>query len=79
MFSGFLLQDVGSGEGKSYAVNFPLKDGIDDESYRMICVPVSFYVCMCVCEGVHFIFIYISPFHPFKDGSGIYIYILFLF
>jgi histone deacetylase 1/2 len=27
------LRDHGIGVGKYYAVNFPLRDGIDDESY----------------------------------------------
>lgn len=44
-FGGFFpgtgaVSDTGVGRGKSYAVNFPLKDGIDDESYREIFVPV---------------------------------------
>lgn len=30
------VADVGQGKGKHYSVNFPLKDGIDDESYRQI-------------------------------------------
>ncbi|KAJ3055634.1 putative histone deacetylase 1-B, partial [Rhizophlyctis rosea] len=34
------LSDIGSGKGKNYAINFPLKDGIDDESYRTIFQPV---------------------------------------
>jgi len=32
--------DVGAGVGEYYAVNFPLKDGIDDESYEEIFNPV---------------------------------------
>ena len=36
-----LLQDIGAGKGKYYAVNFPLRDGIDDESYEQIFNPVS--------------------------------------
>jgi histone deacetylase 1/2 len=32
--------DIGYGEGKNYAVNFPLNDGMDDESYRSIFRPV---------------------------------------
>lgn len=32
--------DVGIGRGKYYSANFPLRDGIDDESYREIFVPV---------------------------------------
>ena len=35
------LGDMGKGKGKGYAVNFPLKDGIDDESYKSIFRPVS--------------------------------------
>ncbi|NWS42826.1 HDAC2 deacetylase, partial [Probosciger aterrimus] len=27
------LRDIGAGKGKYYAVNFPMRDGIDDESY----------------------------------------------
>jgi len=30
------LQDVGVAKGKNYAVNVPLNDGIDDESYKYI-------------------------------------------
>lgn len=33
-------QDIGAGKGKYYAVNFPLRDGIDDESYEQIFVPI---------------------------------------
>ncbi|TNY24007.1 histone deacetylase [Rhodotorula diobovata] len=32
--------DKGKGRGKGYAVNYPLKDGIDDESYRSVFRPV---------------------------------------
>ena len=35
-----ISQDVGAEKGKYYAVNFPLRDGIDDESYEMIFKPV---------------------------------------
>ena len=34
------LRDIGAGKGKYYAVNFPLRDGIDDDSYQNIFVPV---------------------------------------
>jgi acetoin utilization deacetylase AcuC-like enzyme len=34
------LRDVGVGSGKYYAVNFPLRDGIDDVSYKSIFEPV---------------------------------------
>ena len=37
----FSQQDIGAGKGKYYAVNFPLRDGIDDESYEQIFNPVS--------------------------------------
>jgi histone deacetylase 1/2 len=30
------IKDIGTKEGKNYSVNFPLKDGIDDESFMMI-------------------------------------------
>ncbi|EGF80610.1 hypothetical protein BATDEDRAFT_24371 [Batrachochytrium dendrobatidis JAM81] len=30
------INDVGHGRGKHFAINFPLKDGIDDESYKDI-------------------------------------------
>jgi histone deacetylase 1/2 len=38
----FLTQDIGHGRGKNYSINFPLKDGIDDESYRDIFKSVCF-------------------------------------
>ncbi|XP_038057351.1 histone deacetylase 1-like [Patiria miniata] len=34
------LRDIGAGKGKYYAVNFPLRDGIDDESYEQIFKPI---------------------------------------
>eukprot|EP00298_Acanthocystis_sp_HF-20_P003158 c13527_g1_i1.p1 GENE.c13527_g1_i1~~c13527_g1_i1.p1 ORF type:complete len:379 (+),score=155.92 c13527_g1_i1:104-1240(+) len=34
------INDIGVHSGKYYAVNFPLKDGIDDESYQKIFDPV---------------------------------------
>ncbi|KAK5454423.1 histone deacetylase [Exophiala xenobiotica] len=34
------LRDIGVGLGKHYAVNFPLRDGIDDSSYKGIFEPV---------------------------------------
>jgi len=34
------LKDIGAGRGKYYAVNFPLRDGIDDDSYEQIFQPV---------------------------------------
>ncbi|KAK2738151.1 histone deacetylase [Onygenales sp. PD_40] len=34
------LRDIGVGAGKHYAVNFPLRDGIDDVSYKGIFEPV---------------------------------------
>lgn len=30
------LRDIGAGKGKYYAVNFPLRDGIDDDAYEAI-------------------------------------------
>ncbi|PMD20859.1 histone deacetylase-like protein RpdA/Rpd3 [Hyaloscypha hepaticicola] len=34
------LRDIGVGAGKNYAVNFPLRDGIDDATYKSIFEPV---------------------------------------
>jgi len=34
------IKDIGAGAGKYYSLNFPLKDGIDDESYLSIFKPV---------------------------------------
>ncbi|KAI1722464.1 histone deacetylase domain-containing protein [Ditylenchus destructor] len=34
------LKDIGASKGRGYAVNFPLRDGIDDETYERIFVPV---------------------------------------
>lgn len=34
------LRDVGVGKGKYYAVNFPLRDGITDDSYKNIFEPI---------------------------------------
>lgn len=34
------LDDIGYGKGKYYTVNVPLKDGMDDDSYKTIYEPV---------------------------------------
>jgi len=34
------IRDIGAGAGKYYSVNFPLKDGIDDENYKSIFMPI---------------------------------------
>ncbi|XP_029341656.1 histone deacetylase Rpd3-like isoform X1 [Acyrthosiphon pisum] len=34
------LTDIGAGKGKYYAVNIPLGDGMDDDSYESIFVPI---------------------------------------
>ncbi|XP_074602063.1 histone deacetylase 2-like [Brevipalpus obovatus] len=34
------LEDIGIGKGKYYSVNFPLRDGIDDEAYESIFQPL---------------------------------------
>jgi len=34
------LRDIGAGRGKYYAVNFPMRDGIDDECYQNTFVPI---------------------------------------
>lgn len=34
------LRDIGAGKGKYYALNFPLRDGMDDQSYEQIFNPV---------------------------------------
>ncbi|KAF9186144.1 histone deacetylase [Haplosporangium sp. Z 767] len=38
------VRDVGAGAGKYYAVNFPLRDGIDDTTYKSIFEPVIQHV-----------------------------------
>lgn len=34
------LRDTGAEQGKNYSINFPLRDGIDDESYKSVFEPV---------------------------------------
>ena len=34
------IDDVGTGKGKYYTVNVPLKDGMDDDSYQLLYEPV---------------------------------------
>lgn len=35
-----ILKDVGAGRGRYYAVNCPLRDGIDDETYERVFQPI---------------------------------------
>jgi len=41
------LRDIGVGTGKHHAINFPLRDGIDDKSYKSIFEPVIGKVMEC--------------------------------
>jgi histone deacetylase 1/2 len=55
-FGGFFpgtgaVEDIGTGRGKNYAVNFPLRDGIDDESYREIFNPVMAAIMQWYAPG----------------------------
>ena len=34
------LKDVGSGRGKYYSLNVPLKDGLDDASFQRLFKPI---------------------------------------
>lgn len=38
------IKDIGYSKGKYYSINFPLRDGIDDESYASIFEPIISYV-----------------------------------
>jgi acetoin utilization deacetylase AcuC-like enzyme len=40
MYLFYFFKDIGAGRGKYYAVNFPLRDGIDDDAYETIFKPV---------------------------------------
>jgi histone deacetylase 1/2 len=45
------VKDVGYGQGKNYAINFPLNDGMDDTSYENIFKPVITKVRLkCACQ-----------------------------
>ncbi|KAI0978815.1 hypothetical protein GJ496_000185 [Pomphorhynchus laevis] len=48
------LKDQGAGKGKHYAVNFPLRDGINDETYESIFEPV--YISMTVHDWFYPLF-----------------------
>ena len=39
--SSYVIQDMGSGKGKRYACNFPLREGITDDNYKRIFEPVG--------------------------------------
>uniref|UniRef100_A0A8C7C5U6 Histone deacetylase 1 n=1 Tax=Neovison vison TaxID=452646 RepID=A0A8C7C5U6_NEOVI len=45
------LRDIGAGKGKYYAVNYPLRDGIDDESYECVEFVKSFNLPMLMLGG----------------------------
>jgi len=40
------MQDIGVGKGKHYSLNFPLRDGINDENYKSVFEPVSWQYCV---------------------------------
>lgn len=40
-----LLKEIGEREGKFYAINVPLKDGIDDPSFTRLFKTVSLVLC----------------------------------
>jgi acetoin utilization deacetylase AcuC-like enzyme len=46
-------EDIGIGKGRRYALNIPLRDGINDESYKYIFEPVQSIHVTC-CTGLIF-------------------------
>ncbi|CAJ0849974.1 1369_t:CDS:10 [Entrophospora sp. SA101] len=46
------VSDIGIGRGKNYAVNFPLKDGMDDMSYNSVFCPVVEHIINWYRPGV---------------------------
>ena len=53
----WLWQDVGYGAGRNHSINFPLRDGIDDETFQSIFRPVRRRLALCFpavrhCVGV---------------------------
>ncbi|KAJ1917343.1 Histone deacetylase 2 [Mycoemilia scoparia] len=48
------LSDVGIGRGKYYSVNVPLRDGINDESYKSVFQPVMRKIMECYRPGAVF-------------------------
>lgn len=46
-----VTQDIGIGRGRSYALNFPLRDGITNENYKSIFEPVSGNAFGCYGAG----------------------------
>lgn len=49
------LKDIGAGRGKYYAVNVPLRDGITDESYQSIFVPVRVLIFFNMHDNAYWI------------------------
>jgi histone deacetylase 1/2 len=47
------LRDIGAGRGKYYSLNFPLRDGIDDESYEGTKVEVINQMVVLHCTYYH--------------------------
>ncbi|XP_057781938.1 histone deacetylase 17 isoform X2 [Salvia miltiorrhiza] len=47
----FLEQDVGEKEGKNYAINVPLRDGIDDGSFLRLFKTIILKVVECYAPG----------------------------
>lgn len=45
------LKDIGAARGKYYAVNVPLRDGMTDEAYQSIFVPVFFIFFFSFSSG----------------------------
>ena len=46
------LRDIGIDKGKYYSLNFPLRDGIDDDTYEKIFQPVMRQVIKCFDPSV---------------------------
>ena len=54
------LGDVGHAQGARYAVNVPLREGMDDASYKMVYEPVmgACFACFAFCV---LRFVFVSP------------------
>jgi hypothetical protein len=57
------LKEIGEREGKFYAINVPLKDGIDDSSFTRLFKTVSFYVLLAELQlqyGIHYCYFWLD-------------------
>ena len=80
------MYEIGADKGKYYSINVPLKDGIDDQSERLLClciyalsisivcfITALMHCCTCLTHLTHFALALNLSLQPYSQKVALYL------